>query len=201
MYGEYLSTRALALAVSGNQEEARVAARRARALTRAIDSAILCAAALAIVEAQAEPAKTDAVDELLRIAVQVNTWDGVVCAVRAYPPLLERLVARPEHHAQLRDVLVRSRDVALAKAAGLVTRATGSQGLLSSREREILDQVRQGRKNVEIATSLFIAPGTVKSHLDHIFDKLGVRSRTGAVLRYAEIENAGSGDVSGLAES
>jgi DNA-binding CsgD family transcriptional regulator len=86
--------------------------------------------------------------------------------------------------------LLRSKDFKLAKEAGLATRSTGTKGILSPREREIIDQVRQGRKTIEIASSLFITPGTVKSHIDHIFDKLGVRTRAEAVARYAEIDNA-----------
>ncbi len=53
-----------------------------------------------------------------------------------------------------------------------------------------MDHVMQGMTNRGIAASLFISSGTVKSHLDHIFQKLGVRTRAEAVARYAEIENA-----------
>jgi DNA-binding CsgD family transcriptional regulator len=52
---------------------------------------------------------------------------------------------------------------------------------LSSREREILRLVASGMTNREIATCLFIAPGTVRKHLDNIYAKLGVRSRAQAV--------------------
>ncbi len=58
-----------------------------------------------------------------------------------------------------------------------------------------MDQLRQGRETREIAKSLFISTGTVKSHMDHIFDKLGVRSRAEAVARYAEIENAETDEI------
>ena len=78
--------------------------------------------------------------------------------------------------------------------AGYRARATGTGGKLSRREREIIDHVRQGQTNVQIAASLFIAPGTVKSHIDHILDKLGARSRAEAVARYAEMENGEVGD-------
>jgi DNA-binding CsgD family transcriptional regulator len=52
---------------------------------------------------------------------------------------------------------------------------------LSPREREILHLVASGMTNREIAACLFIAPGTVRKHLDNIYAKLGVRSRAQAV--------------------
>jgi DNA-binding NarL/FixJ family response regulator len=53
--------------------------------------------------------------------------------------------------------------------------------LLSAREREVLGLVAQGRSNQEIADRLYIAVGTVKRHVSHIFAKLGVHSRTQAL--------------------
>ncbi len=52
---------------------------------------------------------------------------------------------------------------------------------LSPREREVLRLVASGMTNHEIAACLFIAPGTVRKHLDNIYAKLGVRSRAQAV--------------------
>jgi DNA-binding NarL/FixJ family response regulator len=155
----------------------------------------MCAAVAALLEAQ-DGADADVhMRALMATASRLNVWDGVVCAVRASPSLLVQLAARPENRPALRELLHRSNDLALARTVGLVTRTTGSQGRLSPREREIIDHLRQGKKNSEIARSLFITPGTVKSHMDHIFDKLGVRSRAGVVARYAEIEKAEMDDV------
>ena len=53
---------------------------------------------------------------------------------------------------------------------------------LTRREIEILSCVAAGRTNAETAQFLSIAPGTVKKHLDHIYGKLGVGTRTEAVL-------------------
>lgn len=54
---------------------------------------------------------------------------------------------------------------------------------LSSRELEVLALVAEGFKNQEIAQRLFISQATVKTHLIHIFSKLGVESRTAAVTK------------------
>ncbi len=48
---------------------------------------------------------------------------------------------------------------------------------LSSREKEVCFLLMQGLSNQEIATRLFISPGTVKNHLYNIYEKTGVRNR------------------------
>jgi len=53
---------------------------------------------------------------------------------------------------------------------------------LTGRETEVLQLLAQGRSNKEIARTLQIGEDTVKSHVGHIFAKLGVQSRTQAVL-------------------
>ena len=52
---------------------------------------------------------------------------------------------------------------------------------LSDREMEILATVAKGATNKEIAAQLFISEATVKTHLLHIYEKLGVNDRAGAV--------------------
>jgi DNA-binding NarL/FixJ family response regulator len=53
---------------------------------------------------------------------------------------------------------------------------------LTSREREIVRHVARGMRNAEVAKELFISEVTVKTHLNNIFQKLGVRDRVGLVL-------------------
>jgi DNA-binding CsgD family transcriptional regulator len=53
---------------------------------------------------------------------------------------------------------------------------------LTSREIEVLAWVAVGKTNAETGQLLSIAPGTVKKHLDHIYEKLGVGTRTEAVV-------------------
>jgi two-component system NarL family response regulator len=53
---------------------------------------------------------------------------------------------------------------------------------LTARERDVLAELAKGRTTKAIARSLGISPGTVRSHLEHIFEKLDCRDRTAAVL-------------------
>jgi DNA-binding NarL/FixJ family response regulator len=54
---------------------------------------------------------------------------------------------------------------------------------LTKREQDVLDLVKTGQKNKEIAEHLHISDKTVETHLRHIFQKLGVKTRTEAAFR------------------
>ncbi|MEA2125797.1 MAG: hypothetical protein QOI80_2579 [Solirubrobacteraceae bacterium] len=56
-------------------------------------------------------------------------------------------------------------------------------GLLSAREREVLDLIATGATNPEIADRLFLSPHTVKEHTSALYRKLKVRNRAEAVQR------------------
>jgi LuxR family maltose regulon positive regulatory protein len=58
---------------------------------------------------------------------------------------------------------------------------------LSERELEVLALLTEGRSNTEIAGRLFITVGTVKRHVNHIYGKLEVGSRTQAVAKAREL--------------
>jgi DNA-binding CsgD family transcriptional regulator len=51
---------------------------------------------------------------------------------------------------------------------------------LTPREREILDLVADGKTNAEIAERLWVSRGIVRKHLDNVYAKLGVHTRTAA---------------------
>jgi DNA-binding CsgD family transcriptional regulator len=57
----------------------------------------------------------------------------------------------------------------------------GGAALLTPREHEIVELVAEGKRNAEVATLLWISPGTVRKHLENAYEKLGVHTRTGAV--------------------
>jgi DNA-binding CsgD family transcriptional regulator len=64
-------------------------------------------------------------------------------------------------------------------------RAIGAEALralgLTARQAEILQLLAQGRGTAQIAADLFISPQTVRKHLEHVYERLGVHSRAGAV--------------------
>ena len=60
---------------------------------------------------------------------------------------------------------------------------SGTPQGLSPREISVVDLIGSGRSNKEIASQLGITPETVKTHVKHIFLKLGVERRAQAVLR------------------
>jgi len=53
---------------------------------------------------------------------------------------------------------------------------------LTPTERTVLTLMGQGRSNSEIAAELFVADTTVRTHVRHIFQKLGLRDRVQAVV-------------------
>ena len=59
--------------------------------------------------------------------------------------------------------------------------------ILTVRQQEILSLLAEGISNKEIANRLNIAEGTVKIHLQAIFDRIGVRRRTKAILWFVAL--------------
>ncbi|KAF5994746.1 MULTISPECIES: response regulator [Streptomyces] len=90
----------------------------------------------------------------------------------------EELFTAVRAAAQGRTVLspaVASRLVSAVRAPA------STQDSLSAREREVLALVAKGTSNREIARVLFISEATVKTHLTHLYAKLGVNDRAAAV--------------------
>jgi len=63
----------------------------------------------------------------------------------------------------------------------------GDGEVLSDREREVLTLVSRGQSNREAAASLFLSEATIKTHLLHIYTKLGVKDRAAAVRKGFEL--------------
>jgi two-component system nitrate/nitrite response regulator NarL len=75
--------------------------------------------------------------------------------------------------------------VSVALAAGLAgeirRRGEAQTPVLSPREREVLNFIAQGRSIPAIAAELYVAPSTVKTHVQRLYEKLGVGDRATAV--------------------
>ena len=76
--------------------------------------------------------------------------------------------------------------IAPALAATLVRRATSADTAVTAREVEVLQLLAKGLGNRELARALLVSEATVKSHLAHIYTKLGVDTRAGAVAAAIE---------------
>jgi two-component system NarL family response regulator len=88
-------------------------------------------------------------------------------------------IAADELIACIRNVLAGRTYIAPAAAAKLAETVTRVQ--LTPRELAALRLLADGKANKEIASELDISERTVKTHLEHLFEKLGVTSRTEAV--------------------
>lgn len=71
-------------------------------------------------------------------------------------------------------------------AATLVRRTTHGSSTITEREVEVLELLSRGLGNKEMARELFVSEATVKSHLSHIYVKLDVDTRAGAVAAAIE---------------
>ncbi|HEU0182992.1 MAG TPA: response regulator transcription factor [Agromyces mariniharenae] len=122
-----------------------------------------------------------------------ETDDHILAAIEAGASgYLLKAAPQAEILAGIRAVAAGETVLAPSIAAKLVSRvradaASEPPPALSPREREVLVLVAEGRSNPEIAKALYIGEATVKTHLLHVFEKLGVNDRTRAVTRAMEL--------------
>jgi HD-GYP domain-containing protein (c-di-GMP phosphodiesterase class II) len=127
----------------------------------------------------------------------------ILAVADVYQALLQPRPYRPAMTVEAAGSTVRdeARDGRLdPDAVGAVLAAAGHArgrratppGGLTAREAEVLVRLARGRSNPEIASDLVLSRKTVSTHLEHIYAKLGVRSRTQAAL-YAMREGMVSG--------
>lgn len=116
------------------------------------------------------------------ILTTYDTQSDVLAAMEAgaLGYLLKDAPEEDLHNAVLKAA--RRERVLSPQAAGvLADRVMNPNEALSIREIEILQALKTGASNRQIADTLFISLATVKTHLIHIYEKLGVDNRTAAV--------------------
>ena len=105
--------------------------------------------------------------------LKLRTEDGVVAYLL---PGYERLPARDG-----------APEISQARPGAEADSAKRLDDPLSERELEVLALLASGRTNAEIARDLFVALGTVKSHVNNIYRKLGAANRAEAATRAREM--------------
>lgn len=122
-----------------------------------------------------------------------ETDDHILAAIEAGASgYLLKAAPQEEILAGIRSVAAGETVLAPSIAAKLVRRVRADASApappaLSPRELDVLRLVADGRSNPEIARALHIGEATVKTHLIHVFEKLGVNDRTRAVTRAMEL--------------
>jgi LuxR family maltose regulon positive regulatory protein len=186
--GEYLGLHAIASAAVGHVSKARAQARLAVQLTKGIEARYYAGFA-DLIATGAEPSP------LVREAVDAGFADAFVVAYRAAPALVHTALADASMRDRICRLLLNAGDVELGREAGieLMPKRAGMRLAtpLTPREREILDLMGRGLANKEIAAKLVISENTVKVHVRHILEKLGVRNRIQAALQATQLRDAG----------
>jgi DNA-binding NarL/FixJ family response regulator len=185
--GELFVSRALALACAGRVEEATACVHEVRGTTGAIETRVLSHAveAIAAIRNGSEDALAHT-ELLLDETVASGGIDLLATSYRASPELLAVLLGAISTRERTWKLLIRAGDAGVASAAGYSSPQQGDPlATLSKREREIYDLLCQGLSNKQIALCLFISEATVKAHVHHVYDKLGIRSRKALALEAA----------------
>lgn len=188
--GEYLAIRAIAFAVVDENIRATQDAALAEGTTNAVEVRSLAQTARALIAAKSnDPLE---VRKAWAIAERLGAWDALVTGLRSSVELGEAIAEDRELRAKLSTLYSRTSDLGLARKVGLRVRTTGRPDqLLSQREFEVLELLARGFRNRDIAEALVLSQSTVKVHIRHIMEKLGVRTRTEAVARLGSLNDLG----------
>ena len=175
---EVVYSHAIALACVGRTDEASAVLERSPS-SSAVEPVVLSAVFRAVSSLRTgDDRATDYIRELADTAFSVGAVDLSVAGYRACPEVLSVLL-RSDQSERVSSLVRRVGDADLAKAVGSPIVVDGDRTvLLSPREQDVFELLRAGLTNRQIAKLLFIEESTVKVHAHHIYDKLGVRSRT-----------------------
>ena len=168
---ELLAYRALAMALLGESSTNQLAV-EARLLTPTIEANVVSRFAEAVLAVRA--GRPEPIAVATATSERTGLRDAALLVFRADPALRDsvRELSDPASRSLFTAVTVAEEDAASQRR----------RTKLSSREQEVYELLLTGLSNRDIGSALFISQVTVKAHLRHIFEKLGVRSRAQAIL-------------------
>jgi ATP/maltotriose-dependent transcriptional regulator MalT len=180
----------------GDGEASRQLSDKAREITRSVEARFISDFAdLVIAVNLADQSAIGAADALLSRVLDEEMLDPALLALRASPLFLKHLWESRSTRGQVAEIITRGNDRHLGALVGLNLGTTSERlARLTPREREVLELLCRGLSNREIAGTLVVEQSTVKVHLHHLYEKLGVKSRLQAILvaQTEGIESQGS---------
>jgi ATP/maltotriose-dependent transcriptional regulator MalT len=192
-HAELLAYLALTLSLLNQWHEATSCAREAVELSRSAEPRVVVALVNVVIASRHDTSPGTELSNAIELIASTGFVDPIVTLFRACPKFAPRFASfvRSEQGASA----IRPR---IEHWARQVSKRTGS---LTPREAEVLHLVAGGSSNREIAHRLFISEPTVKVHLRHVYEKLGVRNRAEASAHatrnsYAATSTAESGSDS-----
>jgi LuxR family maltose regulon positive regulatory protein len=184
VHAEKDAHRALALARIGRIDDALGSLDTARPnLDSSVEARVLVAAVELICEPRASSRRDQLAEQLWLLVRTSGNVDTFLCVYRSAPEVLLDIGRSGENYPGLIALVTKQGDATYAREAGLAVETFSDADLLTAREREVSELMAEGLSNKEIAAQLVISQATVKVHLRHVYEKLGVRNRASAIAK------------------
>jgi len=178
-------SRAIALACASQNTAALVAVAQAEVVSaKSLVVRVLGPAVRAICATKSQETSRQA-RTAWQAAQETGNFESLITAYRGHPSLLAHFADAADADL-LATVLLRAKDTDLAREYGIPMQRVRKtyRAPLTARETEVINLVAAGLSNREAARALYVAEATVKAHLRHVYEKLGVRGRTEAVAKW-----------------
>jgi LuxR family transcriptional regulator, maltose regulon positive regulatory protein len=184
VHAEKDAHRALALARIGRSDDALGSLDAARPnIDSSVEARVLVAAVELICEPRGSSRRDQLAEQLWLLVRTSGNVDTFLCVYRSSPEVLLDIGRSAENYPGLIALVIKQGDATYAREAGLAVETFSDADLLTAREREVSELMAKGLSNKEIAAQLVISQATVKVHLRHVYEKLGVRNRASAIAK------------------
>ncbi len=174
-HAELLAYHALTLSLLDQPQEAASYIAEAAGLSRSTEPRVVTALAKVVLAFNRNSQAEDELSVATSLVASTSFVDPIVTLMRTCPKFAPQIASHVRKNPGASAIRPQ-----IEHWARQVSKRTGS---LTTREAEVLELVADGGSNREIARRLFISEPTVKVHLRHIYDKLGVRNRAEASAR------------------